>query len=339
MKFSSLIIGLVLAQGASSSADQTRAGGPDLFEQWAMTTASNATTSGTNASRVDFEPSSILYESRRRLLHHAKPSSRFQKILMAEAIKPTEVAEPGPSIPRSELPRPAGTAHPMVASPEKTALPTEANKADEAPSPTEAIQPIVAARPAELTSPETMVVSAQSDRPSATINKKAEETKWVVSETTSPVDYSPLVIATIWPRQRINSGLSGLTISCRAKQIALSLRFMDDLDVPRWGGIFVDSQIGDRRPVRQLWVWDEEQGTILVYGGDPITLLQSISDGDQLRLGVGDSKGARHMATYQLVGLDVIRKKVAGACPWPSTQASSERRQTMIEPVSGGRDR
>jgi hypothetical protein len=45
------------------------------------------------------------------------------------------------------------------------------------------------------------------------------------------------------------------------------------------------------------------------------------------------------MATYQLVGLDVIRKKVAGACPWPSIQTSSERRQTMIEPVSGGRDR
>jgi hypothetical protein len=322
MKFSSLIIGLVLAQGAVSSADQMRAGGLDLFEPWARTTASSATTSGT---RVDFEPSSILSESHERLLHNAEPSSRVQKILMAEAVKPTEVAKPGPSIPRSELPRPAGTAHPIEASPEKTALPTEANKADEAPSPTETIQPIVAARPAELTGPETMVVPTQSDQPSATINKKAEETKWVVSETTSPVDYSPLVIATIWPRQPINGRLNGLTISCRAKQIALSLRFMDDLDVPRWGGILVDSQIGDQRPVKQLWVWDEQQGTILVYGGDPIALLQSIPDGDRLRLGVGDSKGARHIATYQLVGLDAIRKKVAGACPWSSTQASSER--------------
>jgi hypothetical protein len=46
------------------------------------------------------------------------------------------------------------------------------------------------------------------------------------------------------------------------------------------------------------------------------------------RLGVGDSKGARHIATYQLVGLDAVRKKVASACAWPpsSAQASAEKR-------------
>jgi hypothetical protein len=31
----------------------------------------------------------------------------------------------------------------------------------------------------------------------------------------------------------VNSGLSGFTISCRAKRIELSLRLMGDLDVPR----------------------------------------------------------------------------------------------------------
>jgi hypothetical protein len=100
---------------------------------------------------------------------------------------------------------------------------------------------------------------------------------------------------------------------------------MGDVNVPRFGEIRIDSQIGDQRPVKQRWIWDE-QGTILIYQDDPVALLQSIPEGARLRLGLGDSKGARHMATYQLFGLDVVRKKVANACAWPpsSAQASSE---------------
>jgi hypothetical protein len=185
-----------------------------------------------------------------------------------------------------------------------------------------------ASRPLEVTKPVEMARPVETDLLGATANANAAETKWIVSETTSPVDYSPLVSATIWPRQQVNSGLSGLTISCRAKRIKLSLRLMGDLDVPRWGEIRIDSQIGDQRPVKQPWIWDEEQGTILFYEDDPVALLQSIPDGARLRLGVGDSKGARHMATYQLFGLDAVRKKVASACAWPSSsaQASSEKR-------------
>jgi len=124
---------------------------------------------------------------------------------------------------------------------------------------------------------------------------------------------------------QVNSGLSGLTVSCRGKRTELSLRLMGDVNVPRFGEIRIDSQIGDRRPVKQRWIWDE-QGTILIYQDDPVALLQSIPEGARLRLGLGDSNGARHMATYQLFGLDVVRKKVANACAWPpsSAQASSE---------------
>jgi len=247
----------------------------------------------------------------------------------AEAIKPTEIAktaetaQPTESVKLVERAHPteavnsAGTSRLMdAAKPVETALATEAIKPMEASWPREVVKPVEMARPME------------ADLPNAATRAKAEETRWVVSETTSPVDYSPLVSATIRPRQQVNSGLSGLTISCRAKRIELSLRLMGDLDVPRWGELRIDSQIGDQRPVKQRWRWDEEQGTILFYEGDPVALLQSIPDGARLRLGVGDSKGARHMATYQFFGLDAVRKKVASACAWPSSsaQASSEKR-------------
>ena len=219
-------------------------------------------------------------------------------------------------------------AHPTEAvNSAETSRPTEATKPVETTSSAEAIKPMEASRPLEVAKPVEMARPVEADLPSATIHAKAEETKWIVSATTSPVDYSPLVSAIIRPRQQVNSGLSGLTISCRLKRTEFSLRLMGDVDVPRFGEIRIDTQIDDQRSVKQRWIWDE-QGEILIYEDDPVTLLQSIPDGARLRLGVGDSKGARHIATYQLVGLDAVRKKVASACAWPpsSAQASAEKR-------------
>jgi hypothetical protein len=252
----------------------------------------------------------------------------------AEAIKPTKISQ---TTEVAKLVEPALTAE--VSKPAETVLPGEAVNSSETGWPTEAaqlfeitspeaIKPMEASQPPLEVAAIEMAPPVEADRSSATTAAKAEETKWIFSETTSPVDYSPLVSATIWPRQQVNSGLSGLTLSCRAKRIALSLRLMGDLDVPRWGEIWIDTQIGDQRPAKQRWTWDEQQGTTLLYEGDPIALLQSIPDGARLRFGVGDSKGARHMATYHLFGLDAARKKVASACAVPSSsaQASSEKR-------------
>jgi hypothetical protein len=253
----------------------------------------------------------------------------------AEAIKPTEISQPADIAKATETVQPAEpvklveTAHPTeIVRSAETSRPTEASKRVETASTAEAIKPMEASWPIEVVKPVEMARPVEAELPSATTRAKAEETRWIVSETTSPVDYSPLVSATIRPRQQVNSGLSGLTISCRAKRIELSLRPMDDLDVPRWGELRIDSQIGDQRSVKQRWRWDEQQGTILFYEDDPVALLQSIPDGARLRLGVGDSKGARHMATYLLFGLDAVRKKVASACALPSssTQVSSEKR-------------
>jgi hypothetical protein len=247
---------------------------------------------------------------------HHEPASVIRP---AETVLPTELARPAEAVRPAETSQPMDVAKPVEpAQPIETAHPEDAVKTAETTRPTEAAKPVEIARPVE------------ADLPTATTNAKAMinsvETKWIVSETTSPIDYSPLVSAIIRARQQVNGGLNGLTISCRAKRTELSLRVTDDVNVPRFGEIRIDSQIGDQRPVKQRWIWDE-QGTILIYQDDPVALLQSIPEGARLRLGFGDSKGARHMATYQLFGLDSVRKKVANACAWPpsSAQASSEK--------------
>jgi hypothetical protein len=187
-------------------------------------------------------------------------------------------------------------------------------------------QPVELLQRASPAAPDEPVITEKAELPNDNVIAKTKETNWVVSETTSPVDYSPLISATIRPRQKVNSGLSGLTISCRAKRIELSLRLMEDVDVPRFGEIQIVSQINDQHPIKQRWIWDEE-GIILNYVQDPVVFLQSVPDGARLRLGIGDSKGARHMAVYQLFGLDAVRKKIGRICAWPtSVQASSEKR-------------
>jgi hypothetical protein len=313
MRFLNLIIGLVLAHGCLWRADQTRAVSLDFAEQSAKTTA----------SRIEANPRPICSDP----LSNAELISRQHEeaIKLAEISQPTEVAKPAEAAQPVKL---VETAHPTEAvNSAETSRPTEATKPVETTSPAEAIKPMEASRPLEVAEPVKMARPVEADLPRTKIHAKAEETKWIVSATTSPVDYSPLVSAIIRPRQQVNSGLSGLTISCRLKRTELSLRLMGDLDVPRFGEIRIDTQIDDQRSVKQRWIWDE-QGEILIYEDDPVALLQSIPDEARLRLGVGDSKGARHIATYQLVGLDAVRKKVASACAWPpsSTQASAEKR-------------
>ena len=317
MRFLNLIMGLVLAHGCLWRADQARAVSLDFAKQSAKTTA----------SRIEANPRAIFSDPRGRPLSNAELISRQH----AEAIKPAEISQPTEVAKPAEAAQPVKlveTAHPTEAvNSAETSRPTEATKPVETTSPAEAIKPMEASRPLEVAKPVEMARPVEADLPSATIHAKAEETKWIVSATTSPVDYSPLVSAIIRPRQQVNSGLSGLTISCRLKRTEFSLRLMGDVDVPRFGEIRIDTQIDDQRSVKQRWIWDE-QGEILIYEDDPVTLLQSIPDGARLRLGVGDNKGARHIATYQLVGLDAVRNKVASACAWPpsSAQASAEKR-------------
>jgi hypothetical protein len=310
MRFLNLIMGLVLAHGCLWRADQARAVSLDFAEQSAKTTA----------SRIEANPRAIFSDPRGRPLSNAELISRQH----AEAIKPAEISQPTEVAQPTEPVKLVETAHPTEA---VNSAETSRPKSVETTSPAEAIKPMEASRPLEVAKPVEMARPVEADLPSATIHAKAEETKWIVSATTSPVDYSPLVSAIIRPRQQVNSGLGGLTISCRLKRTELSLRLTGDVDVPRFGEIRIDTQIDDQRSVKQRWIWDE-QGEILIYEDDPVALLQSIPDGARLRLGVGDSKGARHIATYQLVGLDAVRNKVASACAWPpsSAQASAEKR-------------
>lgn len=150
--------------------------------------------------------------------------------------------------------------------------------------------------------------------------------KWTVSETASPVDYSPLVTAILLPEQQVGDGPTGLTIRCRAKRTELSLQFQGDPNAPKAGEVLIDYQIDDQPSIKQRWSWSAN-GKIATYKDDPVPVLQSLPEGARLKLWASDV-GAQQGSTFKLVDLDSIRRKVAAACKWPPQQArtSSEKR-------------
>jgi hypothetical protein len=71
--------------------------------------------------------------------------------------------------------------------------------------------------------------------------------------------------------------------------------------------------------VRSNWVVSADRKT-LAYKDDAAGLLRSLPAGATLKINVLDKPGTAHEATFQLTGLDIIRKKIAAACKWRPAQ-------------------
>jgi hypothetical protein len=149
---------------------------------------------------------------------------------------------------------------------------------------------------------------------------------WTVSETTSPVDYSPLVTATLLPRPETKDAPMALVVRCRGRRTELGLRSEGSLRASRGGEIPVAHQVNDRPMVKLRWTASAD-GKTASYREDAVALLQSFSDGGQLKIMVPDGSGRESEATFQLAGWNAIRDKIATACMWASTASNSSQRR------------
>jgi hypothetical protein len=168
--------------------------------------------------------------------------------------------------------------------------------------------------------------TSKTDSKPTSAQASAAESSWVVSETTSPVDYRPLLAAMIHPTSSSQDGASSLSIRCRAGRTELILRTEGTWHAARNNALPVDRQINDQAVVRQKWILATDAKTA-TYADDTVELLRSLPDGARLTLGVPDGANARHDATFLLAGWDAVRKRVETACKWPKAtdEASSKR--------------
>jgi hypothetical protein len=158
-------------------------------------------------------------------------------------------------------------------------------------------------------------------------DKPPREANWIVSETTSPVEYGPLITATIRSKSDARDGPNMLAVRCRAQHTEVMVRTDGAWNGRRSDAFQVDYQINDQPIVREQWMLSAD-GKTAFYRGDPVGLLRSIPDGATLKVGVAHKGMVRREAMFQLNGLDAVRQKVGALCKWaPVTARTSSEKQ------------
>ena len=141
---------------------------------------------------------------------------------------------------------------------------------------------------------------------------------WIVSETTSPVDYTPIVTATTSSRGGSNGSSMQLSIQCRAGRTELVVA---GPAVSRGSADYAISyRINDGQPV-QLAAGPPSSGTGAAFTGDVVRLLQSLPEEGEIAVRLASRTGAAQEGHFLLGGLKMVREKVAVACKWPHAVA------------------
>jgi hypothetical protein len=155
--------------------------------------------------------------------------------------------------------------------------------------------------------------------------------EWVVSETRSPVDYSPQVSAMIASVPSPGNWGMSFSLHCRQGRTEALFGIPDFARFPAGSGfpveyLAVSQQAIDARSVERRWVerrgveksFDEVSGAVdAALTGDAVTFLKSLPDDGILSVRVRDRSAVTHDAEFHLKDFGPVRDRLAAACNWP----------------------
>jgi hypothetical protein len=148
---------------------------------------------------------------------------------------------------------------------------------------------------------------AQNGSQSATGN-------WIITETTSPVDYTSMVVAITRSRDSVESPAMELSISCRNGRTNVVVT--GQTISGRGEDYAVSYRINDDKPI-QVGAGSPSLGTGAAFKGDIVRLLQSFPDEGEIAIRLVPRTGSALEGLFSLNGLRAVRNKVAAACKWP----------------------
>jgi hypothetical protein len=141
---------------------------------------------------------------------------------------------------------------------------------------------------------------------------------WTVSETTSPVDYTPIVVATTLSRGIAESAAMQLTAYCRNGRTELVIAGPSISG--RGEDYAISYRINGDAPV-QASAGAPSFGTGAAFKGDVVRLLQTLPEEGDIVIRLAPRTGAAREGYFSLGGLKLVRDKLAGACKWPQAIA------------------
>jgi hypothetical protein len=141
---------------------------------------------------------------------------------------------------------------------------------------------------------------------------------WVVSETTSPVDYSPIATATTASRKIAGNPPLQLSIRCRGGRSELAV---SGPEITSPGDhYFISYRVNDGQSV-QFGGVAPAFGDGVAFKGDAGALVRSFPAAGELTVLVISVKGISQQGIFSLNGLETLRAKIGATCKWPHVLA------------------
>ena len=141
---------------------------------------------------------------------------------------------------------------------------------------------------------------------------------WIISETTSPVNYTPIVTVTASSRGASDGSPMQLAIHCRGGRTEL---VVSGPAISRRSSEYsITYRVNDNQPV-QLPASSPSFGTGAAFTGDIVRLLQSLPEDGHIAVRISPRGGAGQDGDFLLGGLTKAREKLAAACRWPHAVA------------------
>ena len=139
---------------------------------------------------------------------------------------------------------------------------------------------------------------------------------WIVSETTSPVDYKPQIAAQTTSRTGSNNPSSSLAIRCHANRTELLLSATNSWTKTPATEIRVTFQINGQLPVDQRWRV-ADGGRSLAFPGDVVRLVRSLPKAGLFLVKVFAEAAPAYENMFELTGIDAVRRRFGEVCSWP----------------------
>jgi hypothetical protein len=137
---------------------------------------------------------------------------------------------------------------------------------------------------------------------------------WIVSETRSPVDYSPMATATKSSREVAGSSPMQLSIRCRGGRTEIAVA---GPAISGHGDDFAISyRVNGGQPV-QIAGGPPGFGAGVAFKVDAVALIQSLAGDGEFTVHLSPRVGASQDAVFSLTGLETVRAKITAPCKWP----------------------
>jgi hypothetical protein len=146
---------------------------------------------------------------------------------------------------------------------------------------------------------------------------------WIISETTSPVDYSPIATATTSSLNVVAGSAMRLSIRCRGGRTELTVA--GPAITGRGDDYFISYRVNGGQSVQLAGV-APASGDGVAFKGDVVALLQSLPGEGEFLVRLFPLSGTALNGIFALDGLERLRTKIGATCRWPHAIANPNAR-------------